>query len=280
MAVIASLLISSKKASAQAFAATCTNYVQSQVYDGFSSIQYDENATFLGSDCYYSWPYNYIYQSLPFNFIFDSTSYSAGSSVYVHQNGALSFTYTGNYDYGNAISGTNQGSFPNYINAWGFVYYPYSCGSNEYSEVSGSVGSRIWTLEFDNVGTYYSGYTVSIQIKLYEGTNAVEFLYSGNGQYVGYGYTGGIGMNGTKSGDYNAFQKQANQFQYSGAIYTPSSNILFSPPQITNIQLSAQPKTLNFGTIQAGTGISSAPQCVTVQNVGTFGILNIASAII
>jgi hypothetical protein len=273
------LCLSSSDASAQAYAATIKNYINTPFNTGFTSIQGQPGTNFIStSNGYYVYSFSPQSTSLPFNFIYDSVSYNAGSTIYFKNNGSLSFTSQAinNYDYGYSISNNEQTTFPDFVNAWGMVYYPYYYSYGVYSQVVGPVGSRVWTLEYANVGTYYSAYTVSVQIKLYETTNIIEFWYAGNNQYVGYGYIGDIGLNGAGNGNYTGYNTSYHYFSYSSAIYTPSTQLRFIPPQVTNIQLSVQPKVLSFGSLQAGT--TSPAQCLTVKNVGTFGALNITTA--
>lgn len=283
LAVFAMLVVflsASKDASAQNFAGKVKNYTPTTFTTAFSSIIGQLGTTNLGygSYPYSSYPYYYTTISLPFNFNYDSTDYTAGSTVYLHNNGAMSFAYTGNWDYGYCISNGYQAQFPSYINAWGMVYYPYNYSSGIYSQVSGPVGNRVWTLEYPNVSTYYSGSTVSIQIKIYETTNTVEFLYSQNSKNMSYGYVGDIGMNGVGNGNLIGYDVTYYYFRYKNPFYTPPTQLRYQPKQLTNIQLSVQPKNLNFGALP--TGLASAPQCVTVTNTGTFGTLNINSAVI
>ena len=217
-AVLAVMLFAVKETSAQGFSSTMKNYSKASFNSAFTSIVGQPGTVNLGYGPYpyYSYPYYYTTIALPFNFNYDSVARTAGSTIYLHNNGAMSFRYTGNYDYGFSCSNGYQTQFPDYINAWGMMYYPYAVGvsSGIYSQVTGIAGARIWTLEYPNVYCYYSGVAVSIQIKLYEVNSSIEFLYSQNNYSMQYGYPGDIGLNGSTNGDYTGYDNKYYYFSY------------------------------------------------------------------
>lgn len=275
----AAMLIASNDVSAQSFAGTVKNYTSSTFNTAFTSIIGQPGTSYLGygSYPYYSFPYYYSTIALPFSFNYDSTVYAAGTTIYLHNNGCMSFAYTGNYDYGYCISNGYQTQFPSYLNAWGMVYYPYNQAQGIYSQVSGNPGTRVWTLEYPNVSTYYSGSTVSVQIKLYETTNSVEYWYSTNNKNMSYGYPGDIGLNGATNGDYTGYNTAYQYFSYQNPFYTPPTQLRYSPQQIKNIQLSVQPKSLFYGIVPVGNIVD---QQVVITNTGTFGTLVVSSTTI
>ncbi len=281
LTAFAAMFIASNDASAQTFASAVKNYTQSQFAGGYSSIVGQLGTTqLLGAYTYtYSYPYNYKTFALPFDFIFDSTKYLAGSTLYEWGFGKLAFDPTGNtsnYDYGNAMSPSNVTRWPSMIQTRGMCYWSNIGGV--YYNVSGLPGTRVLTIQYDNISTYYSGYTnPSVQIKLYEGVNRVEILYQNNNYYIGYGYDGGCGLNGAINNDENAYTTVSGTFQYNGSMYTPPNNLRFQPQQTKNIQLSVQPKSLFYGTVPVGNIVDKQ---VVIKNTGTFGNLIVSSTTI
>ncbi|MEP7235321.1 MAG: choice-of-anchor D domain-containing protein, partial [Ignavibacteriota bacterium] len=78
----------------------------------------------------------------------------------------------------------------------------------------------------------------------------------------------GVGLNGTGAGNWLVYQ--------GTSATTPKSNVTFAPPiPLPNIQLSANPKTVDFGFGLTGTNVD---KIVTVTHTGTAGNLVISSA--
>ncbi len=268
--------------SAQSYSGQCKFYTAQNFSGGFSSI-YGQGGTsnIYTASSSYSYGYaNYSTVALPFDFNYDSVTYTAGSTFYTYWNGAVGFAANGNYNYGNGISNAN---FPNLIMPWS---HAYACtvgggsGGGIYYQTTGLPGSRVFTIEYKNYAIYgyygyYYGYTMGMQVKMYEGTNNIEFLYNGNNQYMYYGYKSSIGINGNpSSSDYKAYQT-ATDFNFS-TYYSPATNIRYlCPLKPLNVQLSTSPKTIDYGA--QSTGFTTNAN-VGVTHVGTEGTLTILAS--
>ena len=224
--------------------------------------------------------------SLPFDLTYDGSVVTAGTPFVFSSNGFLAI-------------GSNPGAVPDFNN-WGVADNVSTCilpfsgdlvlnddnsSGNSYAgffEVTGIAPNRVATFEWQDFIIYsYDGFTSGgMQVKIYETTNVIEFLYNN----PGYAFSGDILPGLGTFNDPCAFSVGLNGNPYSSDnnLYTtsasalPSTDLRFTPSIIQNIQLSVQPKNLSFGQVQAGT--PSAQQCVSVQNAGTSGTLNITSA--
>ncbi len=268
--------------SAQTYTGQCKNYTAQNFSGGFSSI-YGQAGTNLLYTAPSTYTYGYASYStvpLPFDFNYDSVAYTAGSTYYVYWNGASGFAANNTYNAGNGISNS---SFPNLMMPWSHIYASTvngDAGGGIYYQTTGSVGSRIFTIEYKNYAIYgfygyYYGYTMGMQVKLYEGTNVIEFLYNGTNQYMYYGYKTSIGINGNpSSSDYKAYQTSTD-YVFS-TYYSPATNIRYiCPLKPLNVQLSTSPKTIDYGA--QSTGFTTNAN-VGVTHVGTEGTLTILAS--
>lgn len=93
----------------------------------------------------------------------------------------------------------------------GLALYPWSgslMGTDSNASVqyllSGTAGSRIFTVQWSNYPDYYNSpyYRLNFQVKLYEGTNVVEFIY-GTKTGSGAGYSAYVGIKNAVGGSGN-----------------------------------------------------------------------------
>jgi Secretion system C-terminal sorting domain/Ig-like domain CHU_C associated len=112
--------------------------------------------------------------TLPINFTFCGTNYTAGSSsVALDANGVMSL---GNNGASATQSTSNIGGNGFLMPLWADLY---GICKNVYYQTTGSVGSRIFTVEWNNWSVCCSGSAAALtfQVKLYEGTNIIQFVY-------------------------------------------------------------------------------------------------------
>ena len=204
--------------------------------------------------------------TMPFDFNYDGTDVPAGTDVTI---GAGTICFGDYYTYYDILG--NQ-SYPGML-CFLSEYINTGDGNNgdnaNYWEVSGSEPNRVFTIELrrlhypDNC-IFCGNIESNVQVKLYEGTNVIEFQYMDhNFQYYNYydpwGGGFGIGLNGFTSPSfvYNTYS--------SGSETSPSTDVRFTPPA-PPAQLSLQPKNLNFGSFEPG---GDSILCVTVSSVGS-----------
>lgn len=214
--------------------------------------------------------------ALPFAFKYDDNTYSAGTTFYVQIAGSASFVSNTGSSYNNILT---YGTPSNYNSAFavlsGLQYSSSSYPSKILYQTSGSVGSRVLTVEWYNFADYYNGsQRFSYQLKLYETSNMIEFLYSNynytttNSSYCP-SYKKGVGLNGRTTPSF------IQNIIVSATCVTPSSNIRFA--SLPNRQLYVSPKVLDFGQQLQGNTVDLN---VTVEHVGLESTLNINSATI
>ncbi len=234
---------------------------------GYSPLIIDPTATTLasiGGSVYYG---TYT-MPLPFAFSYDNTSYGANSTIYVRW-GHISFTnpldpnyqnYTGNSSYSNAI-----------MPFMGLQVSAPDGSTRIMYKISGSSPNRVFTIEWYKFGDYPSQASgnVSYQLKMYEGTNMIEFIYEKYNFSVNYAnaYYHGTGLNGSLNPSFISIVSVASSFT------TPASNYRYAYP--LPVELSSYPKTLTYGGVIAGTSVTL---CMNVQHVGTGGTLTLNSA--
>jgi hypothetical protein len=210
--------------------------------------------------------------TLPFNFTFDGQTQPSGTLLGM-KTGCIQFGGTPSYGYNYDNLGSS--SYPNRLIFWGGYYVTsglsYYWGAdpsyyNCYYQVSGSVGSRVLTIQFPYVHTNWGsgGYgdpsqatATSMQVKLYEGSNIIQYLYHDHNYYLGGYYSEGIGLNGSTSGGFQSISS------YSGVTSTPGTDLQYTPALPSEFSL--QPKTLNYGSVATG---SSLTLTTTLKSIG------------
>jgi hypothetical protein len=206
--------------------------------------------------------YNYLTSTLPFDFLYDSTVKTSGSSLYIN-GGWLSFgsvpIYQNNGGIGNSSYPGVLGFFAGpYMVAGTYVNYGGTAPTyfGIYTQLTGTYPNRVFTIQIQNIhsqgGAGYNdqgglGGTCPVQVKLYESTGKIQFLYKYHSRsIVGYGYyQQSVGLNGFTS---PSFVSLINQSKIQN---TPSTDLEFTVPA-PPAELSLQPKSLNFGTLLIG----------------------------
>ncbi len=253
------------------------------------------NASYLANEIHgwsqYDENYNPVNTTIPFDFKYDNATISSGSNIYVGSN-SISFEATPPTYQTNGGLGSN--SFPGNIIFWGadavnagtgysnYAGYDATGLYGVYAETDGSYPNRVFTIQWTCVHTSYSSgyaqeggdpttqYLCSMQVKLFEGSGKIQFLYQNHDQYLGGYYSAGIGLNGFTSPSFSSLTYE------SGVTSTPSSDLQFSPPAPPQ-ELSLEPHFLSFGTTTPQAPIT---MCVTASSAGgeatTLHIQNIA----
>ncbi len=205
--------------------------------------------------------YSYSF-AMPFAFKYDDNLYPVNTTAYLNP-GSVGFN-SANPSY-NSIVG--NASYHSKIVALSGLHTTRYTGGNStlLRQVSGSAPNRVLTIEWDGMGNYYMtelGVT-SYQIKLYESTNVIEFIYKdhnftmNNSSYASYTKSSGLNGRNTPSFVFRSIM--------SGTIKTPSADYRFGQPP-PNVQLTSYPKMVNFGSGVTGSDLFST---VTVSNVGS-----------
>jgi hypothetical protein len=207
---------------------------------------------------------------LPFAFSYDNVTYLAGTTIYVRW-GHINFGNPLDPNYQNYVGSS---SYPNTISPFMGLQVSSPDGTTRIMyKVSGAAPNRIFTIEWYRFGDYPSQASgnVSYQLKLYEGTNQIEFIYEKYNFSVNYAnsYYHGTGLNGSASPTFLSVVNVASSFT------TPPTNYRFSYP--LPIELSVTPKSLVYGPVLGG---GSVTLCTTVQHAGTGGVLNFNNAFI
>ena len=237
---------------------------------GYTTIVGQPSTGYLGGNgVYYPYdspsPYRYLV-TMPFAFNYDNIAYSVGQTLYV-QIGSAGFTdYTSQppYYYNTIVPyfGLQASQFQNSMAPMTGLQMP----TGVYYQTSGAAPNRVLTIEWYNCGDYPSRSlgTCSYQLKLYESTNVIEFIYEKynflmtNASYAGTYYKG-TGLNGSTNPSF--VQNIINGSTSNNS--TPATNIRFSPP--LPVELSTSPKNITFGAVGVGAFVT---QNITISNVG------------
>lgn len=213
-----------------------------------------------------------ITTSLPFDLKYDGGTISANTTIYIF-NATIGLGTEMSYGY--TDGGLGDASFTNCLFPWGAPYvqmgdHAYNTSSYDgavenfgiYEEVSGSSPNRVYTIQLNGVHTGWQSLWTSasaissMQVKMYESTGVIQFLYQNHGTYMAGNFNAAIGINGGS----NFTSKSA----LSNTSLTPSSDIQFTPP-VPPGEFSLQSKTLNFGGVATG---QSQTQTTTLTALG------------
>ncbi|WP_156176468.1 fibronectin type III domain-containing protein, partial [Hymenobacter terrenus] len=141
-----------------------------------------------------------------FSFVFDGVTYT---QVKASSNGFLSFNTTGTSGQGtnnlNTVAATSR---PLVAPLWDDLDGRATVGGVTNSSranylTTGTAGSRVFTFEWQNWEWNWSATTpvVSFQVKLYEGTNVVQFIYQPESGAISNG-SASVGLAGAASGEF------------------------------------------------------------------------------
>lgn len=199
----------------------------------------------------------YAQFSLPFNFNFDNQAFSSGSTIEVSTNGFMRFG-----SFSNSACCSNwlgySSSYYNMVCLYSIDMY-LNGGPTIYYTVTGSAPRRCLVIEWPNIRRYGGSLTTDMELKLYETTNIIEYLYKDHDKAIGG--TAGIGANGGTTGGWQ-------YYTITNTSSTPSNDYQLYPPQPPQPQLSVTTKLLNYGNLSTGQSLS---KCVTISNSGQAG---------
>lgn len=197
--------------------AQVSTYSFSQSVGAFSTIT---GGTLVRSNvgCPAASDQNYIAQAIGFNFVFNGATYT---SVGINSNGFIWFgsgqpivSETNPISHGTNLSGT--GIIDGVAAPLARALKPRvvsPCGELR-TETSGSVGSRVFTIQFLNWrGTSLGANPVySFQVKLLEGSNEISFVY---GAFVMSGASPGTCEVGLRGNDNTDFSNRSNALDWN-----------------------------------------------------------------
>lgn len=239
---------------AQFYQGRINTYAQSTFTAAYSNIGGQNLGT--GDDVVFT-------TTLPFNFNYDNILFTAGTTTYLGSNGFIKFggSNPGSGCCGNMLGSSSFGPGP--------VVFGYDMvvQSGLYIETQGSAPNRVFIIEWRNTRRFGGSASTDFQVRLYESTNYIEFLYKDLNFNMGSGAMG-VGLNGATSPSFMVVTA------VSAGPSTPSANIRFRTPA-PNVQLSLTPKYISFGSLETG---QSTYATVTVTHVGTEQTLQILSA--
>ncbi len=138
--------------------------------------------------------------NIGFNFGFAGTNYS---TVQAGSNGVLLFGSGKTNTLTNNLATTTASQRPGLAPLWDDI----QCSSGIKYELSGTPGTQVLTVEWLNMEWNYlsSSTVISFQVKLYEGTNVIEYHYRDDGAAVNTG-SASIGIMGVNSSDFISLQ--------------------------------------------------------------------------
>ncbi len=172
-----------------------SSLVFSQSTTTYTTIVGGAGTVFVTSGCDDSY-----YGSLPigFTFTYNGIPYTV---VGLSCNGHMCMGTTGAYGYTPICSG----GYPNIISPFANDLYGLAAGNGIYYQTSGSSPNRIFTAEWYHWGFYSAGLNeMNFQVKLYENTSAVQFVYQPQTPSTTASYGGmTVGLMGATNADYN-----------------------------------------------------------------------------
>jgi len=265
-------------------AQTAANYFFTMASGSYTSISGTGSAITSGGmisdDSYSTVP-------LGMNFVFCGTTYSG--NVNVSANGWFSLggstVSSGGTTYTNSLGNVSghAGGVGFLMPLWDDLYGGTSGGSGTaYYQTVGSVGSRIFTMEWNNWSTCcsFGSATLNFQVKLYEGTNRIEFWYGpGSGST---GATIGIANSGS---DYLNLSSSSSTSASNSTFYTslsyPANGTVFQWCPTAAITGNTGPICIGSGTLSLTNSISGgtwSSGATSVATVTTGGVVSGASA--
>ncbi len=218
------------------------NYTVQTNFSGageWNDLSESENSNYIGDELFFYSNQdengNTITANLPFNFKYDNTTESQGTTIIIGS-GWISFGDEPQY----YDQWQDQSSDPGVMYFWAGEYNPdygygyVNAGSGVdigqpyygiYTEVDGSAPNRVFTIQETNVhmdfgtGVNDAGtqYLCSMQIKLYEGSGIIQYIYQNTDQYMAGSGVAGVGLNGFTSPSFSSLDYQ------DGMDYTPST---------------------------------------------------------
>ena len=178
------------------------------------------------------------YSAVPigFSFVYNGTSYT---TLGISANGYMQFGGTAPANY---YDGTSIQNLASAIHPFSEDLYGTSATCEIQYNVTGSTGSRIFTIQWKDWGFYSGGGSqINFQAKLYEGSNTIQFIYQPIAQTTSQ--TVQAGLTGTTVSDYKsrttttnwssttASTANTNQLTWSTTVF-PANGLTYtwSPP--------------------------------------------------
>ncbi|MES2559087.1 MAG: T9SS type A sorting domain-containing protein [Bacteroidota bacterium] len=190
---------------------------------------------------------------LTFPFVFEGVTYN---DCRVSSNGQLVFGTAGTQSATNNLATATATQRPACAPLWDDLL----CSVGVTYQVTGTAGSRIFTAEWLNMKWNYqaAGAVMSFQVKLYETSNEIEFIYRQEGIAYNPGTTGGgsIGITGAAVNNYISIQDVTTHVTSTATSKNdlttkPATGLVyrFVPPPPCTVAPSAQPTALSFSAV-------------------------------
>ncbi len=192
-----------------------------------------------------------------FDFAYNGVTYT---SVKASSNGLLTFNAVGSSTTANNLATTSTTARPALAPLWDDI----QCSEGVKYELSGTAPNRVLTVEWRNMEWNWSSsqLAISFQVKLYEGTNIIDFVYQSETPAGNPGGSGGasIGLMGSASSDFLSLQNSSAAPTTSSTSSTnnistkPASGQIyrFGPPPFPEVIFSSiNPSTVSCTTSPA-----------------------------
>ena len=207
-----------------------------------------------------------------FSFVFDGTPYT---SVRACSNGYLSFNTGASGSLSNDLDMGGAGERPLVAPLWDDLG---GAGATAQYATTGAVGARVFTFEWSQWAWNFtaSGAVLSMQVKLYEGTNVVEFLYrSESGSPVNP--SASIGLSGAGTGSSSSFLSLSNSGTAPSASSITENDMIATKPVSGQVYAftppvpSACPIPRNLTATVSG--VTAAVRWTVIGGGGTFNVI-------
>jgi len=238
----------------------------------------------------------------------DDANYSPVNLGFTFTYHGTTFTSIGVSDNGDAVlGGTPSGSYPtnvlttetNMMTPFRNDLYATGSGSNPNHQLryqtTGSTGNHVFTLEWFNWGFYSSGLAeLNFQIKLYEASSAVQFVYQPVNPANSPGYFGGVlvGLTGASVSDFQdrngsnwttttagSSPSSPDHVVFNSSTYPPNGLTFTWTPPSANVSYTWSPaSSLSSSTGSVVTATPPATQTYTVMVTDNNGCTNTATA--
>ncbi|MEZ4839069.1 GEVED domain-containing protein [Flavobacterium sp.] len=189
-----------------------------------------------------------------FTFNYGGTNYS---NFRVNSNGLFTFNTTGNSTAGNNLASTTTTVRPGLAPLWDDL----QCTAGVTYQVSGSAPNRVLTVEWLNMEWHWNSTVgISFQVKLYEGTNIIEYVYRPEAGGNPTGSSGAsIGLMGTAAANYISLSDSSAAPSISTTTSTNSIGVKPAAGQIYRFIPSA-PVTYTYAWSSTPSGFASTDQ--------------------
>jgi hypothetical protein len=198
-------------------------------------------------------------QNIGFNFVYEGVT---RTQFKMSSNGFISFNLTGTENLAtNDLSATNAASRPIIAPLWDDLDGSPATSSANF-EVTGVAPNRVLTIEWRNWEWNWQSTTpvISFQVKLYETTNVIQFVYRQEATDVNAGFTGGasIGIGASIGSGAGSFLNLSSVATIAVSSSVPTNDIL------------TKPETGQIYTFIPPPPATVAPTCIPVLTVVPF----------